>query len=183
VNPYDIVLLVLMAGLALMGALWGVTRLAAGVVGFFVAFLLGLRLSGRGPGWFGGWIQSEEGARLAAFFLVFLGVMLLAAVTAFLLRRFLKKLLLGWADRAAGALVGALAGLLAGAALAVPLTALSPVDRPLLRDSVLAPYALGAADLIRHLVPDELAEEYREKREALKEAWLEGTRGESRDGP
>lgn len=181
-NPYDIVLLVLMGGLALMGLLWGVTRMAAALVGFFVAFFLGLRLSASGPSWLGSWIESDDQARLAAFFLVFFGVMTVVAVGAFLLRRFLKKILLGWADRVAGGLVGVLAGLLAGAALAVPLTALSPAGEPLLRDSVLAPYALGAADVIRHLVPEDLAEEYRQKREELKETWIEGTRKGSGDG-
>lgn len=181
-NPFDLVLLVLMGILALMGALWGITRMAAAFLGFLVAFFLGLKAASYGPVWFGGWIERPEWARLTAFLLVFFGVMVAAALLAFLLRRLLRAILLGWADRLAGALVGVVIALLVGAALAVPLTALPPTDEPILDDSVLAPYALGAADFIRHLIPADLAEQYHQKSRALRDAWRESTRDEEDDG-
>jgi membrane protein required for colicin V production len=182
-NPFDVLLLALALMLTLAGAIWGATRILAGMVGFAVAFLLGLRLADRGPDWFGAWIAEPEWARLAAFSVVFLGVALAAAIAAFVLRRFLQTVMLGWADRLAGAGVGLAMALLASVALLVPLTALPPEDRPVLEDSVLAPWALGVAGWLGGLVPGEIAERFGEKAEALRRSWEERDGEEDEDGP
>lgn len=173
-NPFDITLLALMAIFALVGAVWGFTRMVAGLAGFVLAFVLGLRFSVNGDVWFGNGI-SEGWGRLAAFFVVFFGVMLATTVVAFIFRRFLKVIMLGWADRLTGAAIGTLAALLLGAALTFPLTALAPEDQPLLSNSKLAPYAMRAADVVRHAIPDDLRQEYEEKKEILLKEWDDKT--------
>ncbi len=96
------------------------------------------------------------------------------ALTAYALRRFLKAVLLGWADRLAGAAMGVFGALLIGAALTVPLTAMPPREEPILANSLLAPYSLYAADVVRYLVPDELERQYREKSRELRRRWAAG---------
>ena len=44
----------------------------------------------------------------------------------------------------------------------------------MLEDSLLAPYSLYAADLVRFLIPDEMEQQYREKSQALRRRWAEG---------
>ena len=176
VSPFDVMLLVLIVVMAIAGAIWGLVRVGAGLLGFVLAFFLGLRLAESGPVWFAAWVESPEWARLMAFFLVFFGVMMAAALVAYGLRRFLRAVRLGWADRLAGAALGVFSALVIGAALTLPLTALPPQDEPVLQDSLLAPYSLYAADVLRSLVPDELERQYREKSQALRRAWEERTR-------
>lgn len=173
-NPFDLILLVLLVVLAVAGAVWGLVRVGASLLGFVLAFFLGLRFSASGPVWFAAWIDSPEWARLVAFFVVFFAVMIGTSLAAYALRRFLKAVLLGWADRLAGAGLGVVGALLIGAALTVPLTALPPREEPVLADSLLAPYSLYAADMVRYLIPDELERQYREKSQALRRRWSEG---------
>ena len=172
-NPFDVLLLSLALLLTLGGALFGAARILAGMAGFAVAFVLGMRFADRGPEWFGAWIGEPEWSRLAAFAVVFLGVVIAAAIAAFVLRRFLRSVMLGWADRLVGAAVGFVMALLAGIALMIPLTALPPDDRPVLDDSMLAPWTLKVAGGLGALVPGEMAERFGEKAGALKRLWKE----------
>ena len=175
-NAFDLVLLVLTGVLALGGALWGIGRMVISLLGFLVAFFLGLRMAERGPAWLGGVINSPEWARLTAFFVVFVGIMLVAAGAAYLMRHFLRTVLLGLPDRIAGAVAGVLVAVMIGAAMTVPLTALPPQEEPILHDSLLAPYSLYAADFMRYLIPTEVERQYRVKSLALRLAWEESTR-------
>ncbi|MFQ5719555.1 MAG: CvpA family protein [Acidobacteriota bacterium] len=170
-NPFDLVLLVLIVVLAVVGAVWGIVRIGASLLGFLLAFFVGLRVAPLGPDWFSGWIASAGWARLAAFFVAFCSITIGTALVAYGLRRFIRAVLMGWADRVAGAVAGLLAALLIGAALTVPLTALPPHGEPLLEDSLLAPYSLYAADMVRFLVPADLERQYREKAWSLRRAW------------
>ena len=46
-----------------------------------------------------------------------------------------------------------------------------PTGERLLRDSVLAPYVTLFSDLANAVVPEELAEQYRERMDALRGSW------------
>ena len=173
-NGFDTVLLVVIALLVLVGLLKGLTRLVIGVGALVAAVLLATRFHPPVAAAIASAANlAEPMATVAACAAIFLGTMLAGALVAYVMRRTLKAAMLGWADRLAGAAVGLIAALLAAGLLLVPAVGRVPAAEGLLRESVLAPYVAAVADMARHLVPDPLSAEYRERMDALRGYWLE----------
>ncbi len=172
-NGFDIGVLVLAAA-AILAGLWnGLVRILVGLGALVVAFLLAARfhdgLSARMPS-FGG---RPEARSIAAYVLVFVAVLLAAAVVAWLVRRLLQAVALGWIDRLGGAAVGLVFVLLFAAFVVVPVVAYAPAGRTLLADSTLAPYVEVVADLASRLVPASLRSRYEGHAEELRRRWRE----------
>lgn len=79
--------------------------------------------------------------------------------------------MLGWADRLTGAIAGVITALLAAALIVLPVLAYLPSGERLLRDSVSAPFVTAFADVASKIVPEQLAERYREHIDALRQFW------------
>lgn len=173
-NAFDAVVLVVMALLLLAGLLKGFTRLAIGIAALVAAFAFAVRF--HAP--VAASIAAAAGitdtlATAAAYAAIFLGTMLVGALVAFVARRTLKLAMLGWVDRLAGAATGLVAALLAAGLLLVPAASRFPAGESLLRESVLAPFAVAAAELTHRLVPEPLSAGYRERMDSLRVYWLE----------
>ena len=105
----DIIIILVLAALAFLGWRRGIIR----VVLLLAGLILGVFLAGRYYASLSGWlsfIPSITAARITAFIIILLAVIAAAFVVAFLLRRTLALVRLGWADRFLGALFGFLAG-------------------------------------------------------------------------
>ena len=118
-NWLDIVLIVAIGIATFIGLRKGIIKAALTLAGL----ILGIFLAGRyytpfsekltlisSPGW----------AKVAAFVIIFIGVMVIAAVLARLLERVASVIMLGWANRLVGAILGFVVGsMLCGALLAI----------------------------------------------------------------
>jgi len=172
-NTFDIVLLVLACLLVLVGMVKGLVRLLVGLAALLAAFALAARYHRPLADLLSGLQIGEEPLKLLAYVMIFIGVMLSGAVTAFLVRKLLKAAMLSWADRLAGAALGLVAAMLTAALLILPLVAYSPYSERILGRSVLAPYVTVVADLANALVPDELSQRYDAKIDELRRFWRE----------
>ena len=171
-NTFDLLLLVLVGLLVLLGLLKGLTRLLIGIGALVAAFILAARFHGLAAAAVLGVLDMPaSAANLIGYLAIFVGTMLAGAVTGRILRGLLKAAMLGWADRAAGAAAGFVAALLAAALIVLPVIAYVPTGERLLRDSVLAPYVTLVSDLANAIVPEELADQYRERMDALRGSW------------
>jgi len=118
-NWLDIVLIVAIGIATFIGLRKGIIKTVLTLAGL----ILGIFLAGRyyvpfseqltlisSPGW----------AKVAAFVIIFIGVMVIAAVLARLLERVASVIMLGWANRLVGAILGFVVGaMLCGALLAI----------------------------------------------------------------
>ncbi len=171
-NAFDLLLLVLIGLLVLVGLLKGFTRLLIGIGALVAAFILAARFHGVGAAAVRGAMDMPEpAANLVGYLAIFLGTMLAGALLGRVMRGVLRAAMLGWADRLAGAGAGLVAALLAAALIVLPVIAYVPTGERLLRDSVLAPYVTLFADVATQLVPEELAEQYQERMDALRQYW------------
>lgn len=95
--------------------------------------------------------------RLASAACIFIAVVVAAWILAWLIVRALGAVKLRFLDRMAGAGLGVLMAIMLICALTIPLLAHTPPDGgALLRQSVLAPYAIAGGDYLTILVPDDL---------------------------
>ena len=171
-NAFDLLLLVLVGLLVVTGLLKGLTRLLIGIGALVAAFLLAARFHGlAAASVLGVMAIPAPAANLIGYLAIFLGTMLAGALAGRIVRGLLKAAMLGWADRLAGAAAGFVAALLAAALIVLPVVAYVPSGERLLRNSVLAPHVTLFSDLANAIVPEEFADRYRERMDALRQSW------------
>ena len=103
-------------------------------------------------------ILSFEVAEVVAFILILVVVAVLFSVIAGLLRKAVAAVGLGFLDRLLGAAFGFLRGCLLGAAVMMAVLAFVP-KAPLVENSQLAPYFLGAAHAVSFVVPEQFQQQ------------------------
>ena len=105
----DIVLIVLLAVAVGIGVWKGIIRMVLTLAGL----ILGIFLAGRFYVPFSEHltlISSPTGARIAAFLIIFIGIMVVAALLARLLEKAASAVMLGWVNRLVGGIIGFLVG-------------------------------------------------------------------------
>ncbi len=152
-NWLDIVSMVAIAVLAMVGLWVGVIKTALSLVGIVVGVILAGRyyvpLSEQLA-----FIPQAALAKIVAFAIILLGVMVIAFVLAGLLKWVASMMLLGWVNRLGGAVFGLLVGaVMCGALLAawVKFFGIAGV----ITESVLASMLLDLFPLVLSLLPDE----------------------------
>ncbi len=117
-NWLDIILLLALLLAAFIGFRRGIIK----VVLILAGLILGVFLAGRFYSSFADRlpIGNDTAARILAFIIIFIAVIAAAFVLAFLLRKTIATIKLGWADRLSGAIFGFIAGaVICGALLAL----------------------------------------------------------------
>ena len=99
-----------------------------------------------------GFISSMPAAEVTAFLLIAIGIMVVFALLASVLRKAVNAVGLGFFDRLLGAAFGFLRGMLLGVAVMMAVTAFLP-GSPWLKNSRLAPYFLTGAHAVSFVVP------------------------------
>lgn len=152
-NWLDIVIIVVVAASALGGLIIGLISAAFSLAGIIV----GIILAGRYYLPFSqqlGFIPSESAARIVAFAIILVGVLLIAMLLAFVLRRLLSAIKLGWLDRLGGAVLGLFTGTLVCAALLAMWANFAGAGATI-TGSALASLMLDNFPVVLGLLPDE----------------------------
>jgi membrane protein required for colicin V production len=121
--------------------------------------------------------RTDSVANLMGFLVIFLGCLLIGAVAAFVVNRFLKAASLEWVDRLLGGVYGLFRGWAVSSILIVALVAF-PVHEKLLARSVLAPYLLAGARAAVLLVPRSLKDRFNEQYKKVLQSWNQSRSGE-----
>ena len=118
-NGLDIVIIVVMAIAALLGLRIGIIKAVLSLAGLIV----GVILAGSYYASFSGqltFISQANVAKVVAFAIILIGVMVIAGVLAWFLKRVASIMMLGWVNRAGGAVFGLVLGaIFCGALLAI----------------------------------------------------------------
>jgi membrane protein required for colicin V production len=120
--------------------------------------------------WFKAFSKTDAIANLLGFVIIFLGCILLGAISAFLVNRFIKMASLEWVDRLLGGVYGLLRGWAIASIIVLALIAF-PVRENLLARSVLAPYLLAGARAAVYLVPQPMKDKFNEEYKKVLQAW------------
>ena len=115
-NWLDIVILVAIAIAAFLGLRMGLIKAVLVLAGIIVGVILAGHFSGPLAQRLT-FIPSESVAKVVAFAIILIGVLLIAAIVAWLLTWTAKVVMLGWVNRLGGAVLGLLLGVLFCSAL------------------------------------------------------------------
>lgn len=177
-NPFDMVVVVILGFCMISGAFRGIIREAAAISGvlggFYAAFVFYDRLAPV----FSGFIENPHYRYVAAFLLLFFGVFAAAMLLGMLIRAMVQLMLLGVVDRICGALFGAVKGVIIAALIFVLLSAFLPdTSKGVVGDSALAPHINTVAFGIMRVIPEEARSAFVERIREMKRKW-EDTRAD-----
>jgi membrane protein required for colicin V production len=152
-NWLDIIILILIVVPTVIGLKIGIIKALFTIAGGVV----GLILAGRLYESFAGvltFISSEGIAKVVAFAIIFIGIMVIAAVLATVLKKLVSAVLLGWVNKLGGAVFGfLLGGIFCGAILTMWVNFLGMGSA--IADSSLSRFLLDSFPLVLALLPSE----------------------------
>ena len=152
-NWLDIVILVVLVMATIFGLRTGIIKAVLSLAGL----IFGVILAGRYYAPLAEqltFIPQAGAAKIVAFALILIGVMVIAGVLAKLLKWAVSVVMLGWVNRLGGAVFGLLMGAtFCGALLAIWVKFLGPGDT--IVDSTLARVLLGYLPIVLALLPEE----------------------------
>jgi membrane protein required for colicin V production len=134
------------------GLLRGLIQEVAGLIGLFLGLLVAGRYYPQLQPQFLGLVDNPRWAAGLAYGLLFLAAVIVVALAAALVRKFLTLTLMAWLDNLLGGIVGAAKGVLV-CAIGLALMQRFVPDSPFLTKSLLAPYIGNIIDLARSLLP------------------------------
>ena len=105
-NWLDVVVIIAAVLIGVTGLKVGAVQSAATGLGILVGITMASRLQGRLDPIFSGFIDSDNGAEIAAFIAIIVIMAFAAMVLGMVVRRILKTLMLGWLDQVAGLAIG-----------------------------------------------------------------------------
>ncbi len=139
----------------------------AALIGGFALAVLYYRVP---SAWITEFSRTESIADLLGFLIIFIGCILIGAIAALIVNRFIKAASLTWIDRLLGAIFGLLRGWAISSILVVALIAF-PVRENLMARSSLAPFMLAGARTVILLVPKSLKEKFNEQYKKVLQTW------------
>jgi len=152
-NWLDIVILVLIAISTLLGLRTGIIKAALSLVGVIVGVILAGRyyvpLSEQLS-----FISQAGVARTVAFAIILVGVMVLAAVLASVLKRAVSLVMLGWVNRLGGAIFGLAMGAIFCAAVLATWVGFLGAGETIIQ-SIITPVLLEYFPVVLALLPSE----------------------------
>jgi len=152
-NWLDIAIIVALAVSVFSGLKTGIIRSVLSLVGLVAGVILAGRFyTALAPRLT--FIQQESIARIVAFAIILIGVMIIAGILASVLKSVVSAIMLGWVDHVVGAVFGLVMGMLfVGAALAIWVN-LFGASGPI-AESGLARFLLDKFPLVLALLPNE----------------------------
>jgi membrane protein required for colicin V production len=151
-NWLDIVILIYLGISVISGLMQGLIRTVFSIVGVIVGIFLASHFY-KQLGDILTFISNKDAANIVAFAIILLAVMGIAALIAWILRAFIKKIMLGWVDRVGGAVLGLLLGALSVSAFLAIIVKYTSAG--FIIDSKLAGFFLDKFPLILGLLPSE----------------------------
>jgi membrane protein required for colicin V production len=166
-NIADWVIIAVLAGFVISAIIAGFFQEIFGIAGLVVGYLLAAWQYHHVAAWFAPYVKSIWLAEIAGFLLIFLAVVLIAAIAGRIAHWAMKKVGLSAIDRILGGFVGLLRGCLTVAVILVAMAAFTPSSK-WLEGSQLAPYFLVVGRAATWVAPSELRARFNEGLDLLR---------------
>jgi membrane protein required for colicin V production len=162
-NWVDWVLVGFLLVSVISGFVEGFVRIAVGFVAMILGFVFASWFHGVAGGWMEPYVHSRAVASFIGFLVIFIGMLSLGALIAWIIQRVFKVVGLSWLDRLVGGAFGAVRGVLVLAIGALLLSAFFPKRIPAaVSHSQLAPYVFGMSKVLSDITPYEIKNGFEE---------------------
>ena len=170
-NPFDIIIIVILGYSLVRGIFRGLVKEVSSIVGvlcgFYAAFtyftMLAKLLSGL--------IKETAYLNILSFLIIFCSVLIIVGILGVIIKYLLNIAFLGWVDRIGGVCFSLVKGILIASVLFITLTAFLPKGSGFLKNSMLAPHVSWVSEKMAKVVSKEMKQDFMAKLGELKKAW------------
>ena len=170
-NPFDILVIIILAYGLIRGVFRGVVREISSIIGVLGGFYAAYTYYPRVAQLISPWITDPGYRNILSFLLIFSAVVILVAILAVVIKYLLNIAYMGWIDRVSGAVFGFAKGLLVCCVIFIVLTAFLPKGAPLIKQSTLAPYGAKASEIMAGVLSKDMKNKFLVKIKELQTSW------------
>lgn len=170
-NPFDIVVTVIMGFCLIRGIFRGLIKEVSSIVGVFGGFYAAYTYYGQVSTYLADWISTPAYLNIVSFLIVFCAVFIIISVLGIIIKYIMNITFMGWIDRIFGAAFGILKGVLITSILLIILTAFLPPKASVIKNSRLAPHVSAISEKLVLIVPENLKQKFAEKINDIKKEW------------
>ena len=170
-NPFDIVVIVILAYGLIRGVFRGLVREISSIIGVLDGFYAAYTYYPRVAQLIAPWIADSGYRNILGFLLIFSAIVIVVAILAVVIKYLLNIAYLGWIDRLTGAVFGFAKGVLVCCVIFIVLTAFLPKGAPLIKKSTLAPYGARASEIMAGVLSQDMKNKFLVKIKELQKYW------------
>lgn len=170
-NPFDVVVIVIMGFCLIRGLFRGLIKEVSSIVGVLGGFYAAYTYYATLAAVLARWLAHRDYINILSFLLIFCGVFFIISLLGVVIKYLLNIAYLGWFDRMCGAGFGFGKAVLITAVLLIVLTAFLPRGAPLVKNSRLSPYVAFLAENMARVVSPHMKKEFQTKIKEMKKAW------------
>jgi membrane protein required for colicin V production len=170
-NPFDILIIVILAYGLIRGIFRGLVREISSIIGVLGGYYAAYTYYPPVAKSLEPWISNAAYRNILSSLLIFSVVVLIVGILAVVVKYLLNIAYLGWVDRVSGALFGIFKGGLVCCVLFIVFTAFLPKGAPFIKDSSLSPRLAMVSDVMAKVISKNMKDEFNIKLKDLQKTW------------
>lgn len=170
-NPFDILIITILAYGLIRGIFRGLIREISSIVGVLGGFYAAYSYYPHVADLISAWISNPAYLNILSYLVLFSGVVIVVSIIAVVIKYLLNIAYLGWVDRICGALFGMLKGGLVICVLFIALTAFLPKGAPLIKKSTLSPHVATVSEVMAKVISKDMKEKFVSKIKEFRITW------------
>jgi membrane protein required for colicin V production len=170
-NPFDFLILAILAYGLIRGVFRGLVREISSIVGVLGGFYAAYTYYRPLAKLMSAWISNPVYLNILSYLAIFSGVVITVGILAVIIKYLLNIAYLGWVDRICGALFGLLKGVLVSFVLFIMLTAFLPAGAPLIKNSTLSPHVATGSEVMAKVISKDMKDAFMAKLKELRKSW------------
>jgi membrane protein required for colicin V production len=170
-NPFDIVIIVILSFCLIRGIFRGLVKEVSAIIGVLAGFYAAYTYYVQTAKYLSRWISNVSYCNILSFLIIFCGVLIIVNILGIIIKYILKIASMGWIDRISGAGFGIIKAVLIVSILLIMLTAFLPKGSPIIRNSMFAPYITMVSERLAKVIPPSMKDQFSVKLKDFKEAW------------
>jgi membrane protein required for colicin V production len=170
-NPFDIIIIVILGYSLVRGIFRGLVKEVSSIVGVLGGFYASFTYYPKLAKLLSGLIRETAYLNILSFLIIFCSVLIVVGILGIIIKYLLNIAFLGWVDRIGGVGFGFIKGILIASVLFITLTAFLPKGSAFLKNSMLAPRVSWVSEKMAKVVSKQMKQEFIAKLGELKKAW------------
>ncbi len=170
-NPFDILIITILAYGLIRGIFRGVVREISSIIGVLGGFYGAYTYYPHLARLISSWITTPAYQNIISYLIIFSAAVIVVGVLAVVIKYLLNIAFLGWLDRLGGAVFGLVKGCLVVCVLFIVLAAFLPKGSTLLKNSVLAPHVSATSEVLAKVLSKEMKSNFSSKIKDLQKFW------------
>jgi membrane protein required for colicin V production len=170
-NPFDILILVILGYSLVRGLFRGLVKEISSIIGVFGGFYAAYTYYGVLAKFLAGIIHDVSYLNILSFLIIFCCVLIIVSVLGIIIKYLLNIAFLGWVDRIGGLVFGFIKAVLIVSVLFISLTAFLPRGSSFIKNSVLSPHVSWVSEEMAKVVSKQMKQDFMTKLGELKKSW------------